>query len=122
MKYSKKTIHRLSRMSGIVPDRRIQNQMNFKSKGLYPTKFPRKNRVCPRLVEKPAHVNKIRVKLSHSESNALVLSQTVVNYYYKNSDIKRAIIKTEYVRVDNYTCKERRMFKRAEERALRNVA
>ena len=109
-------------MPGVVPAIRIQNQMNFKSRGLSPTKYTRKNRICPRLLGKPAHVDKVSTKLSLAQSNMLVLSKTVVNFNYKRSRFTSKVIKGVYIRNDNYTCKERRMVKRSEARALANAA
>jgi hypothetical protein len=120
-------------MSGVVPPRRIVWQLNFKSKGLSPTKYTRKNRICPRLVvigydvdgnaiHKTPHVNKVSTKLSLEQSNMLVLSKTRVNFNYKRSRFTSKVIKGVYIRNDNYTCKERRMIKRTEARALANAA
>jgi len=99
--------------------------MAFKSKGLSPYKYTRKNKTRPKqtvigtdangnLIYKETHKNKVSTKLSLSQKNMMIIRGlrpiTIINE-------ERVITK-----VDNYNCKQRRLIKRMEERALREAA
>ena len=90
-------------MQGIVSAARTQNQLNSKHKGDYPCKYTRKNRICPRLLGKPVHVDKISTKTSLQQDNMEVVNAH--GYIYRR---RKRIVKPTYVRTDNYNCKQRR--------------
>lgn len=92
--------------------------------GVYPYKYTRKNRIRPKQtiigtdeqgnpVYKKAHVNAKSYKLSLSQLNMIIINDLKVVKH-----IEPVVI----TRTDNYNCKQRRLIKRMEQRALREAA
>jgi len=113
-KPSKKTLHRRSRLFGIKSDRRVQNQLNTKVKvEQHSTVWKRTNR---KIKTEKEHIELVSTKLSLSQSNMLIVKGC--GYTPKATKAKKTAlrIRPRNIRIDGWTCKERRLILLAQRR------
>lgn len=119
---SKKTLHRESRIRGIVPDRRRQNEMNrcflrsiTTSYGLLPTKVERQSKVTPKMLGNAPHVNKVSEKVPLSIVNLKIIKG--LGYTTTKTRLKLKLKRIEREQRDLFlekmNCRRRREFYRS---------